>query len=138
VYPNPSVKFVDGNEITFKCGDSPLGSEKTAVKRQLEIEFSGTAPYTATFEVQHESHSQPVKVYVESQIAKYRLDVGLDVPGRYKVWVSEVSDGSGCKSAFDREVLGCDVHVSDVATISVVSAPSDVCVGDLLTYGILL
>lgn len=73
-------------------------------------------------------------MFVESKTREYKLAANLDVPGKYKVWIKEVNDASGCKSVYDREVVGCLVHVSDVATISVISAPSDVCVGDLLTY----
>lgn len=51
VYPKPKAKFIGGPEITFKCGDSPIGSEtlsqSSSENQVIDVEFDGTPPFSA-------------------------------------------------------------------------------------------
>lgn len=157
----PPLNFDIGGISSRSEEDEAAAGEKDKENVVL-IEFKGQAPFDAVLELRHESQQKQVLRLrnITESLYKFTPPTTLSATGKYTLQLVSVVDQTGCGRDFEKEVAAGDaasgalgstsistsgksfgatiinIHVSDVARISPIHAPSGVCIGDMLSYAL--
>ena len=145
IHPIPKASFLEPEQRVFHCASAAKGPYR------LRILLQGSAPFSV--KVEQKRDSQHIGFIVQENIGLDQLEkvdnggddneVGyiwepqtqsIDGMGKHEFILVSVSDKNGCSFSFDSsEPVSTFFEIADQARIHTFN-PTDVCVGDLLSY----
>lgn len=131
VNPKPTAKFIKPGQ-TYKSCMADQDVEDT-----VEMEFSGSAPWTVVFEIKHHSGANTETVRVEG-LDKEKSQV--KIPRRYltlggqSVRIRQVSDARGCRRNYETGGPSVQIQLYDAPSIYPLDQRREYCIGERLSY----
>lgn len=137
VMANPHLLFADQGKTFRTCALGGYNDDPSLDDISLKF-LAGSAPYTATFSIYHESTGSTDRITLddisESNFPSHKLYEGLKL-GKHNVKIEKIVDSNGCTSDMSSDSKNfITITITDVPKIQLLDPSNNYCVGDYVAY----